>query len=447
MRHSQRTSCALACAAIVLAAALADCGGGSSGSPPPGAGTLDTTFGIGGIVATADRSPLPGAAASAVAVQEDGLIVVAGSSSLVPGPGESETPFATVARYNTNGTFDSSFGIGGTLVLPVHASRFNAGTLQPDGKFVVAGTIGFAAGTPADQLAQSCMVARIDANGSLDATFGTGGMVVMEQGTVCNSVALQADGRIVAVGKAFVAGACCGNSRFLLVRLNADGSRDPSLGEGAGEILTTVNEFEGFLSVILDRDGKILAGGGEDGGFHMTLARYDGNGTLDPSFGERGVVTASFAQGSDGVRGIALQSDGRIVGVGDAIPGRSLGLAPLPGYFAMVRFLPNGVLDSSFGDKGLVTIPGKREARGVALDANGKIVAVANSDKGFLVTRFNADGSPDVTFGEGGAVETPFASQAVAQTITIQPDGRILVGGATGAGASSIFALARYVGG
>src|SRR5947209_18146229 len=170
--------------------------------------------------------------------------------------------------------------------------------------------------------------------GDLDATFGTGGRVLTDfgGGAGARALALQADGRIVVAGRSRVA---VGDD-FALARYNPNGSLDPSFGSG-GRVLTDFGVDDEASALALQSDGKIVVAGFSDVvGFGFALARYNPDGSLDPSFGSGGrVLTGGVAL----ARGLVLQADGRIV-----VAGVSAGFAG-DSDFALARFNPDGSLD------------------------------------------------------------------------------------------------------
>jgi len=408
-------------------------------------GTLDTSFGAGGTVTT-DLGGT-GSAARAVAVQPDGKIVAAGVVAV-----NGVAAFG-LARYNPDGTLDPSFGTGGTVTTAFDfvgsIGRIFSVVLQPDGKIVVAGS------SLVNQFANFAL-ARFNANGTLDASFGTGGIVTTGFGVSAEvfSVAVQADGKIVAAGYANLDGA----ADFALVRYNSNGTLDASFGTG-GKVTTAFlsqgSSQAQALSVAVQPDGRIIAVGNAfvGGAFDFALARYNINGTLDASFGTGGQVMTDFAGFNDQAGSVVVQPDGKIVVAGQAGPYINTGLD-----FALARYNSNGTLDTSFGTSGKVTtdfagssdMPSEQSA--VVLQGDGKIVMVGQTLVGgfndFALARYNINGTLDTSFGTSGRVTTDFAgANDVPFSVALQPDGNIVVvGGATINGRAD-FALARYVGG
>ena len=394
-------------------------------------GTLDTSFSGNGKQTTDFGTG--GEGATGVAVRGDGKIVVVGSV----GAGSNQR-FA-IARYTPNGSLDPNFSGDGKQTTDFGG---NAGAhevaLQGDGKVVAVGS-GGGGGIVFFALA------RYNPNGTLDASFSGDGKQTTDfvGGGVARGVAVQGDGRILAAGHA----GDPGESDFALARYNPNGTLDPSFS-GDGRQTTDFGAEEFGLAVALQGDGKIVtAGTASGGGFSdFALARYNSNGSLDPSFSGDGKQTTDFAGVGDGANGVALQGNGKIVAVGGA--GSS--------DFALARYNPNGTLDTSFsGDGKQTTAFGAccEGARGVVLPGDGKIVAVGRSGGGrFGLARYTTDGSLDPSFSGDGKQTTAFGGLDQANGVAIQADGRIVaVGGtgipsssSTGQGADDLFALARY---
>jgi uncharacterized delta-60 repeat protein len=308
-------------------------------------GTLDTSFGTGGKVTTAFDFPGNFDRVFTVVPQPDGKFVAVGSTVI--------NQFANfaLARFNANGTLDASFGTGGIVTTGFGVSaEATSAAVQADGKIVAAG---FANLDGAHDFA----LVRYNSNGTLDASFGTGGKVTtafLSQGfseAQANSVAVQPDGRIVAAGNAMVGGAF----DFALARYNSNGTLDASFGTGGRVTTDFAGANDQAESVAVQPDGRIIAAGAAglfiNRGFDFALARYNSNGTLDTSFGTSGKVTTDFAGANDvpsEPSAIALQGDGKIVVVGQTFVG---GFSD----FALVCFNSNGTLDASFGTGGKVT--------------------------------------------------------------------------------------------
>ncbi|WP_411111674.1 calcium-binding protein [Streptomyces sp. c-19] len=395
-------------------------------------GDLDPTFGPDGRVTTSITGYAEG---HDIARQTDGKLVVAGVS---------EAGFA-LARYNTDGSLDPGFGGDGTVISDFGGGggTANAAAIQPsDGKIVVAGTTAVF-----DEVGGGCCffsVARYHPDGHPDLSFGDGGLVRVDEfgGSADGAdVAVQPDGRIVAVGKP-------GGGGFAVVRLGADGSLDPSLGgDGAvvaGFTATSPQDGGGIAQgMALQPDGKIVSVGYVGNtAFDIGVARYNSDGSLDTTFSGDGMVTADFG-GTEFGNAVAVQPDGKIVVAGSGGAG-----------FAALRYHADGTPDAGFGTGGRtsVNVPGDGGiAYDMALQENGKIVLAGRADdpnsseaNDFGLTRLHTNGTVDTGFGGDGFVVTGFNDFDEARGVLVQPDGKIV---AAGYGAGFALALARYQGG
>ncbi len=263
-------------------------------------GSIDTTFDNDGKVTTSFGNLND--AAFAMAIQSDGKILVTGTTDL----NGLKSNFA-LARYNTNGSLDTTFDNDGK-VITIFSAGNDSGlsiTLQPDGKIVVAGQ--------ATQVTQAFALARYNINGSLDTSFDTDGKVTTVIGTMGNcvrSVIIQPDGKIVAAGHSSNG---VNAAVLTLTRYNTNGSLDSSFGS-YGKVTTT----GGYVahSVILQPDGKIVVAGSicyYMGGYDFSLVRYNTNGSLDLTFDNDGIVTTSFTNTLSYGVAAAIQADGKIV--------------------------------------------------------------------------------------------------------------------------------------
>ena len=399
-----------------------------------GAGLLDTSFHNDGIL-TFDQTGVT-IDGHAVAIQSDGKILVGGS--IVNATGTDRKFY--LARLNLDGTFDSSFGSGGSVVTDVSAGddEIRDIAVQEDGKIVVVGRSNGNFGDFA--------FARYNADGTLDTTFSGDGIATVDinpgqnLGDVATGVAIQSDGKIVATGTATGAG----SPNFATTRLNADGTLDTDFGTGGRAVLDPLNGVDVASDVLIDRDGKIVVIGvavptATGGGSYRrwTILRYNTNGQLDTTFDGDGRVTQDFGSAAT-AEAIVQDSDGRYV-VGGLINNA----------WTVARFNNNGSLDASFGAAGRTTVPslrGNTQADyGIAIQNDGKIVFggyhVNDAAEGrFAAARFNADGTLDENFGLDGTVTTA-ANGAGGRDLALQNDGKILlVGGGVGG-----MTLVRYL--
>ena len=329
-------------------------------------GDLDTSFGTGGKVVTSFLGQDD--FVRSVAIQSDGKIVVAGETK-----NGTYDEFA-LARYNPDGTLDTSFGnSGGKKITNSNNNGDHARSvaIQSDGKIVLAGA---GDNTGNDDFA----LYRYNTDGSLDSSFGTGGKVFTAVGSgndFAESVAIQSDGKIVVAGYSYNGS----NDDFALVRYNTDGSLDTSF-DSDGKVTTDVGSGSDVAnSVAIQSDGKIVAAGysfGNSGDF--ALVRYNTDGSLDTSFDSDGKVTTEVGSGGDVAWSVAIQSDGKIVAAGYSYNGSN-------DDFALVRYNTDGSLDTSFDSDGKVTTDvgsGSDVANSVAIQSDGKIVAAGNSKNG-----------------------------------------------------------------
>jgi uncharacterized delta-60 repeat protein len=232
---------------------------------------------------------------------------------------------------------------------------------------------------------------------------------------------------------------------------SAPGDLDATFG-ASGIVTTRIYAGPGenaASGVAIQPDGKIVAVGyaPSTSSYDFVVVRYTVSGTLDTTFGTTGVVTTPIGPVNDYARDVAIQPDGKIVAGGYAHNGSDFD-------FAVVRYTVSGTLDTTFGSGGVVTTsigPGTDYARDVAIQPDGKIVvggAASNgSDNDFAVVRYTTSGAPDTAFGSGGVVTTPIGpGNDSAGGVAIQPDGKIVAGGYASNGSDYDFAVVRYHG-
>jgi uncharacterized delta-60 repeat protein len=369
-------------------------------------GRLDPTFGSGGKVRTALGSNRDEAAAG-VAVERGGRIVVAGRTRATSG-----VDAVGLARYTARGRLDGAFGRGGKVVTTFGIRKRISGwahavAMQPDGKAVAVGGSG-----PLIDGPYRCTLVRYTSRGRLDATFGRHGVVTTHAGSDSDALAaaIQADGRIVAAGR----GQAGEDTVFMLERYTPRGRLDPTFGS-AGKAIARFGSYGYAQAVALQHDGKIVAAGSADVD-DFGLARYSARGTLDATFGKGGRVTTNLGNrngspSSDKALALAIQRDGRIVVAGATDLRGSCGeMRCYTDDFALVRYLPDGSRDSSFGRDGLIVTPfsGDVEVDALAIDTRGRIVAVGGGSGYFALARYTPTGTLDPSFGNGGKVETTF---------------------------------------
>ena len=404
-------------------------------------GSLDTAFGAGGIVKTTFSGYED--IANAVDVQADGKIVAAGKSYFDTFP-----DFALV-RYNSDGTLDTTFDGDGKVVTDNLGSQsiIHDLAIQPDGKILAAGK--------SDDLTihvTNLALVRYNADGSLDTTFDGDGIVIDPDYSGLNDpvgLTIQADGKIAAAS-----GVALNNNstrNFAVTRRNTNGSPDLTF-DGDGKVLTPLSFSTNFAtSALIQPDGKIVAVGDayvsdEFNYFssNFALARYNADGSLDPTFDGDGKTTTDVGITRSYASGVLIQPDGKVLAFGGAERSPS-------GDPVVVRYNENGTLDASFDGDGIAApvFPGiVILATAGALQADGKIILAgygSGAASDFAVIRLNPDGSPDTSFNGDGKVRTSLsADDDLAYAVAVQPDGKIVAAGYRRSGQALDFALVRY---
>jgi uncharacterized delta-60 repeat protein len=351
-------------------------------------GILDPGFGVGGKVRTSFSDYDVGLA---VAIQQDGRIVVAGFTN----DRTASTADIALARYLINGNLDSSFGSGGKVVTRIDGRTTTARTLliQPDGKIIVAGT----AGATSDH----GLIVRYNVNGSLDTSFGSSGAVEVDffgTGDSFGAIALQPDGRIIAAGTATNPATNLNN--FALARFQSDGGLDSSFGTNGKVTTSFFGYHDGIRAIAVRPDGRIIAGGfctmSEDSdSARFALAQYNPDGSLDSGFGSAaqeadpvavtqegmvkpGLVVTDFFGHDARATTLAVQTDGRAVLAGTAQATDNYPSAD----FALARYEPDGKLDTSFGNTGKVLTDFYHSAdsiTAIAIQPDEKIIAAGKA--------------------------------------------------------------------
>ena len=269
--------------------------------------------------------------------------------------------------------------------------------------------------------------------GDLDLSFGVDGKVTTDisfRAEKASGVAIQTDGKIVTVGS--------GTGDFTVVRYNQDGTLDPTFGNGGIVLADLGDPFDDAFGVALQSDGRIVVVGGAGLG-KFVLARFNTDGSLDTGFDGDGRVMTDFGSiGGNRAFAVAIQSDGKIIAAGNSE------IQINRGHIAMARYNVDGSLDTTFGTGGRVMTDLESGGRvhGVLIQEDGKIIIVGgtNFESDFLLVRYNVDGSLDQSFGSDGKVLTDFGSHDTAFDAALQDDGKII---AAGVGSNRI-ALARY---
>lgn len=487
LRHVARPVMAVA-TGLMVAALATGCGGNDLL-----AGSLDTHFGKAsdgtpdGIVSLSlgngDDS------AKAMVVQADGKIIVAGTSTSTGGSSN-----IVIERFNSDGTLDATFGADGNsdgtpdgvvnLDLGTSSDDAKAVAIQADGKIVVAGN-----STPTGG-SSNVVLARLDKNGKLDATFGADGnadgtpdgVVQVSFGNgddAVDAIAIQQDGKIVVAGDT-TSNTGNGSQNMVVARVNANGSLDASFGAGTADgtpdgvvSLSLGAGNDEAKAVAIQANGKIVIAGntiGSDNSSNIAVARLNGDGSLDATFGvgnadgtPDGVVAVSLSNGDDKAKAVALQADGKIL-----VGGVTLA-ADNSSNVAVARLNSDGTADASFGagtadgtPDGSVAVSfgaGDDKLKGLVVQADGKILiagsnTAADGSTNAVVARFNSNGALDSSFGEDSSDGTPNGVVSIslgsgddsAEALALQADGKILIAGdhVASDGSSNIF-VARLI--
>ena len=463
MIKTAKSKSALALATVSTVALLAGIAWAAEG-----AGMLDASFGAGeddgtpaGVVSTSLGNGDD--MAEDLSVGADGHVVVVGNRN------NGESNDIVLVRYTADGSFDAAFGAGEDDGTPAGVVNISLGdgndfgtavAQQADGKLVVAGYHDEGSST-------NMVVLRVNADGTLDQSFGTAddgtenGIVNISLGDgndIARDVAVQADGKIVVAGDSVTAD---GSSNIIVARLNADGSVDESFGQSEdgtpnGFVATSLgNGDDKANSLVVQPDGKIVVAGNriaEDGSSNIIVARYDAAGVPDATFGAsgddgtpEGFVNLSLGEGDDVARDVALQADGKVVVAGDSVS------ADGSSNFVLARLNADGTPDEAFGvaedgtPNGFVSTSlgeGNDYATGLAIQGDGKLVVAGYHQEGestnIAVARYEANGDLDQAFGtaddgtENGIVNISLGDgDDMANAVAVQGDKLIVVAGTT----------------
>lgn len=316
--------------------------------------------------------------------------------------------------------------------------------LQNDGKLVLAGSSN-----------GDFALVRYHSDGSLDTSFDGDGKVTTDLGFIdnANSMIVQTDSKLVVAG---ISSNYDGWAGFALVRYNLDGTLDTSFGKD-GKVVSAAefhnDAFNGnYLMITQQPDGKLVMAGASTntkGDFDFTLLRYNTDGSLDNTFDGDGKVTTDFMAINNYAGSLVIQPDGKLVVAGTSY------ISSYNGgnyYFALARYNSDGSLDTSFGDGGKVTSTLRSSIdRSVIIQSDGKLVvtgAVNNDSRNdFILSRYNTDGSLDISFDGDGQVTTFVGSWfGSARALVVQPDGKLVaVGNAYSGNSTFDFPMVRYI--
>ncbi|MCX7809492.1 MAG: delta-60 repeat domain-containing protein [Leptospiraceae bacterium] len=341
------------------------------------------------------------------------------------------------------GVLDTSFNSpNGSIIQPI-SSFFDivySLAIQSDGKILLGGFC-FNISTGYFDFC----ITRFNSNGTLDTTFGSNGIVIQDIGSPYDwgySLAIQPDGKILLGGRCYTS-----NWDFCIARFNSNGTLDTTFGT-SGKVIQPIGSSDDIgQSLAIQPDGKILLGGFCINGSNedFCIARFNSNGTLDTNFGTGGKVIQDIGSSNEQGISLAIQPDGKILLGGFYNNGSNED-------FCIARFNSNGTIDTTFGSSGKVIQPigsSSDYGQSLAIQPDGKILLGGYCYDGFYndfcIARFNSNGTLDTNFGTGGKVIQDIGSfDDYAYSLAIQPDGKILLGGTCSNGGNPNFCIARF---
>ena len=398
-------------------------------------GTLDATFNNGGIVTTPMGTA--NAQCTAMAIQADGKILLTGSAH-----NGNNNDFGII-RYLEDGTLDTDFNMTGKLQIDFNGEEDfpNGIVVRPSDKKIIVGGYTFN-GSGFD-----FAIVQYLEDGTPDPAFGNNGKVTSPLGTTtfCEALALQDDGKIVAAGYSFQS-----NNEFVVIRYLEDGTPDDTFSDD-GFIITPVGNSSAVVRcMLMQPDDKILVAGQALNEltfrWEAAIARYLPNGTLDETFNDGGIVTTSAGNQDVTITAIARDTDGKI------ILGGFIGTSPSNNNFTLIRYMPDGQLDSVFGDNGIFITPfttNNNLANALLIQPDHKIIAAGtatiNGLEQFAIARYDVNGIPDPSFGNDGKVNTEIGNFASITGLTFDRQGNIVATGSSFNGTIFQFTASRYL--
>lgn len=350
-------------------------------------------------------------------IQSDGKIILIG------------TAFGnfTAIKLSGFGVLDKNFGTNGVATTDFGGNDIAlSGSIQQDGKLLISGSSSW--GTPSSDLA----LVRLLENGNTDTSFGVNGKVSIDfaQYDTADSVSLQPDGRIFIGGHSYYKN----NDDFIGVRLNTNGSLDSTFGFG-GLTNTDLGSGDFGYSTLVLTDKSLLIAGRSGGAF--AVVKYISNGQLDSTFGQSGKSILGYFGASDTVKIAISPIDGKIYLAGDTLAGVNRD-------FAILRLNANGSIDTSFGNQGRATYDfnGRNDyLSDVLVTTEGKVILTGSSSGDFSALRINSDGNLDLSFGTNGQLVTDIGGiNDTSYGAALQSDGKLVIAGSS----NGNFAAVRY---
>jgi uncharacterized delta-60 repeat protein len=395
------------------------------------AGAIDITFGNNGIVVT-DFSGFY-STISSLTLQADGKILAAG------GAGTNDGDFA-LARYNGDGSLDMTFNGTGELISNFgYNDGANSVLINSDGEIYAGGLTTDASGY------WRFLIASYNSDGSPNLNFNNGlGFVSPVFGNsfdILTNIKLQSNGKIIAVGTTNLDPA---SSDIEMIRINPDGSLDNSFGNnGNGLVLIDINSaYDESEFLVIQPDDKIVTGG-----YHADFAdpnvpaylfscfRFNAEGIPDTEFGTAGSFTDFVPNSFFTYTSLFEQADGKLLAASewfDAVTDK----------ISISRFNASGMPDNSYGQNGMREI---NPSSGFSyFQPDGKLLRLCYSNGDIMLLRYDVDGNPDASFGSGGTVISDFGGNESSTIAAIQLDGKIIIGGSNRDNNGSDFLIARY---
>ena len=421
-------------------------------------GDFDTTFGLGfgKVIAPVGAGGL----AHSAALQPDGKIVAVGGCA--PTVGAQDSVFC-VARFESSGAPDTSFGTNGRATTPETSATGNSAAfgvvVLPDGKIVAEGVCPdtVAVGIPA-----FCF-ARYSSTGTLDPTFGSAGITriaVPNQNILGGrGFVRQPDGKLVAASSCTLTSGSTVYA-FCVSRVLENGALDTTFGDGGTKLVPAVG-VDFATALTMQPDGKLLiAGRCRDASPTATnqacVVRLLSSGQRDVAFGTNGAVSmhaAGINNNNAEYNAVAVQHDGKIL-----IGGVCRASVNNPQQFCLIRLLPNGTADATIGSLGLVitmTATSYAEVQNISLQPDGKIILAGNckttanpTKLDFCSSRLHDTGELDVGYsGDGRSVTPVGTANDFVHASLLQADGKLILAGNCNVSPSSGFCFARLEGG
>ncbi len=382
-------------------------------------GMLDSSFGVDGVM-YADLFGTNEYGYNMVQ-QSDGKFVVVGNTT----PTDDST-YIIAVRYKQNGTIDSSFSDNGIFTYNTESTVYETGKsvlLQSDEKILLCCSL--------SEYLFKFMIIRLNTDGTLDSSYADNGVAILNfldyysfvdiTSATLSTAAIQPDDKVIVAGTLFTF-----NEDVIAARFNVDGAIDTTFGNDGLAVYDLGTIHENILDISLQTDGKIVMSGKYDAYSYTDFLtmRLNPNGSIDSTFGTAGITAIDLSGNTDFATSVAIQADNKIVTGGKA-------LYDFGDRHVVVRYHSDGTLDPDFGEDGVVILPSSGTPRNkfhVAIMENQQIITVEPHLYNWTISRFNSDGSSDTTFGIGGKTTLPLDEFYLHEVhdLIIQFDGRIL---------------------